>query len=235
MHAALGAVAGFLTSGLSWIVYPFFAPAIMSRHYLQKGWVAIDEPTAPEREWTTIPQPSKPAPDTRSLDERHPQFGRARMVPIMVPSSRGWSGGDVLFWAGLAICGLIFLGALGQIADPEGAKERRAQSETAVAASEKPSTVDNIAHSMLLKKTPSEQAYFLGTVVDGVGDKCTGAKAFYSGSGSDKAAFWSVRCTNGLEYIVQVLPDAGGSTKVLECRVLKAVGGPDCFKSFSRQ
>ena len=106
-------------------------------------------------------------------------------------------------------------------------------SETAVEASSgKPSAVDNITHLMLLKETPSEQAVFLGSAVNSVGDKCTGEKAFYSGSGSDNAAYWSVRCTNGAEYIVQILPDAVGSASVLECGLLKALRGSDCFKSF---
>ena len=45
----------------------------------------------------------------------------------------GWSGSDVVFWGGLAICGLSILGALGQIVDPEGARARKAQNETAAA------------------------------------------------------------------------------------------------------
>ena len=107
------------------------------------------------------------------------------------------------------------------------------KSEMAVAASsDKSSAVDNITHLMLLKGTPSEQAVFLGSAVNSVGDKCTGEKAFYSGSGSDNAAYWSVRCTSGAEYVVQILPDAVGSASVLECGLLKSLGGSECFKSF---
>ena len=66
-------------------------------------------------------------------------------------------------------------------------------------------------------------------------DKCTGAQAFFMGSGSDEEAYWSVRCTNGAEYQVQIKADAAGAGTVLECGVLKTVSGIECFKSLSRQ
>jgi hypothetical protein len=49
------------------------------------------------------------------------------------------------------------------------------------------------------------------------------------GVGSDEEAYWSVRCTNGAEYQVQIKADAAGTGTVLECGVLKTVSGIECF------
>lgn len=44
-HAAVSLVLAFLTWGVSWLIYPFFAYDIMERHYRRNGWVvAPDEP-----------------------------------------------------------------------------------------------------------------------------------------------------------------------------------------------
>ncbi len=70
------------------------------------------------------------------------------------------------------------------------------------------------------------QAVFLGMVVQSSGDTCIGKKAFHMGVGTKGAskdvAFWSVRCSNGKSYAVQINPDAGGSSTVLDCGVLRA-------------
>ena len=60
----------------------------------------------------------------KGKEERHRQFGRGGS-PVVSSSSTGWSWSGVLFWAVLAISGLIFLGAVGQIIDPEGARARQ--------------------------------------------------------------------------------------------------------------
>jgi|GEM_PF-6192740 len=38
-HAALAFLLALPTSGLSWLVYPFFAGDIVRRSYLRRGWV----------------------------------------------------------------------------------------------------------------------------------------------------------------------------------------------------
>jgi hypothetical protein len=41
----ISAFIALLTSGLSWLVYPFFAKKIIRRNYLLKGWIEVtDEP-----------------------------------------------------------------------------------------------------------------------------------------------------------------------------------------------
>jgi hypothetical protein len=88
---------------------------------------------------------------------------------------------------------------------------------------------------MLLKKTKAEQALFLGKAVGSSGDNCTGSKAFFMGTGSNSEAYWSVRCTNRHAFQVKIFADAGGSTKVLDCAVLKAMSGVECFQRFAGQ
>ena len=51
-------------------------------------------------------------------------------------SSENWSWGDNLFWVGLAVCGFIFIGALGRIVDPETDKKGQANGAIATTASD---------------------------------------------------------------------------------------------------
>ncbi len=37
-HAVIGFFLAFVTLGLSWFAYPFFANEIVRKHYLKKGW-----------------------------------------------------------------------------------------------------------------------------------------------------------------------------------------------------
>src|SRR5690349_7163683 len=85
----------------------------------------------------------------------------------------------------------------------------------------------NPANDYLLSVTPKVQAE---TLSKAVGEKCRGQTAFYmglgtSGLGADKG-FWSIRCTDGRSFAVQVNPD--GTSRVLECAVLKALNAGVC-------
>lgn len=37
-HAAIGLLAAFLTAGISWLIYPFFAFNCVRTSYLERGW-----------------------------------------------------------------------------------------------------------------------------------------------------------------------------------------------------
>ena len=50
-----------------------------------------------------------------------------------------------------------------------------------------------------------------------------------------KDAFWSVGCRNGKSYQITIKSDAGGSTRVLSCGMLKLVAKLDCFKPLAAQ
>lgn len=39
-HAVISIVAAFITFGISWLIYPFFASWAIKHHFQTKGWVA---------------------------------------------------------------------------------------------------------------------------------------------------------------------------------------------------
>ena len=90
----------------------------------------------------------------------------------------------------------------------------------------------NEANDRLLGLTKSDQALMLGKVT---GEDCVGKRAFYMGISKERGAFWSVGCTNGNSYEVEIDADSVGSTTVLGCSVLRAVSKVDCFKKFASQ
>jgi hypothetical protein len=94
------------------------------------------------------------------------------------------------------------------------------------------STSGNLSNDQLSAFTPGERALALGKIVD---EKCVGKDAFYMGMGKDLSAYWSVRCLNGRSYEVEIHPDARGSTKVLDCRLLWTVAKVKCFKKLDEQ
>ena len=40
-HAVIGLVLAILTSGLSWLIYPFFVYSITETHYQKLGWYKV--------------------------------------------------------------------------------------------------------------------------------------------------------------------------------------------------
>ena len=165
----------------------------MRNHYLRNGWILVDGDKELARSWTAAPV-VEPATEFDSRHEQPPPeavarridqpviFGSRRDLPHPSATSASWTG--VLYWAALAFCALIFLGAVAQIIDPEGARARKSQNiEVAALQNTEPAIAGkNSAHSSLRKKTPSEQAHYLGTAVEYAGDKCTGEKAASWGS-----------------------------------------------------
>ena len=90
------------------------------------------------------------------------------------------------------------------------------------------------ANGYLLAASPKVRA---ATLAKAVGENCRGQRAFYMGfgdAGSGAGAgdgFWSIRCTDGRSFEVEVHPD--GTSDVLECAVLEAVHAGHCFRKFS--
>lgn len=94
-------------------------------------------------------------------------------------------------------------------------------------------SIGNPANDKMLALLPSEQASALGDVVKA---GCVGNRAFYMGmSRKDHSAYWSVGCTNGKSYEVEIHADQAGSTRVLDCAILKLVAKVSCFVRFSDQ
>ena len=40
-HAAASLLLALVTAGFSWLVYPFFARAVLRGHYSAKGWISV--------------------------------------------------------------------------------------------------------------------------------------------------------------------------------------------------
>lgn len=94
----------------------------------------------------------------------------------------------------------------------------------------------NVAHDLLLTKTPDVRTMFLAKVVASSGDRCTGTKAFFMGlNPKDNEAYWSVGCTNGKSYEVAIKADATGHTSVVDCAIMKAMADVDCFVKMDSQ
>lgn len=41
-HAFLSLILAFATSGISWLIYPFFVEKINEAHYMKRGWVMVN-------------------------------------------------------------------------------------------------------------------------------------------------------------------------------------------------
>lgn len=90
----------------------------------------------------------------------------------------------------------------------------------------------NVFHERLASLPETERNKFLAMTIQQ--ERCGRVTySFYQGSDKSGAAFWNVRCTNGMSYSVAIYPDRTGSTKVLECSVLKALANVDCFVPFT--
>jgi hypothetical protein len=41
-HTFVSLIAAISTAGLSWLIYPFFAPGIVDAHYQRAGWLTVE-------------------------------------------------------------------------------------------------------------------------------------------------------------------------------------------------
>jgi hypothetical protein len=126
--------------------------------------------------------------------------------------------------AAIVFCGFV-LAALGK-----GGSKHESTSTSATASPTPSSSTGNVANDALLAKPDSERLAVLGPLAGGaMGTSCSANRAYYRGVDAEHHAVWSVGCSDGTSYAVMIDPDAGGSTTVADCRVIKAVAGEDCF------
>lgn len=89
----------------------------------------------------------------------------------------------------------------------------------------------NPAHDRLAAMSELNRSELLAVFVESSGHACrTVARTFYQGEDSKGNVFWNVECGDGEAYVVQIKNDVPGSTTVINCRRLRAVGGSACFK-----
>jgi hypothetical protein len=134
------------------------------------------------------------------------------------------------------VCLVAYLAATRESTAPQGQQNNTIGTKVAGA-----DVVNNGANDWLLAQSNAGRADMLGKVV---GERCKGKTAYYQGTsksssqglkmatlpGTENDAFWSVQCTDGRSYEVEVHPD--GSGQVLECSVLKSMHAGECFRKF---
>jgi hypothetical protein len=101
---------------------------------------------------------------------------------------------------------------------------------TIVSASE---AVTNPTNQRLMSLPEAKRNEVWTLMFRGSNERCgTVTKSFYQGSYEETgSAFWNIRCSNGPDYQVMIENDAEGSTKILECAIVKLLHG-ECFKTF---
>ncbi len=88
----------------------------------------------------------------------------------------------------------------------------------------------NLIHDRLMASSEKERNEKLSYAVQDEG--CRVTRSFFQGLDKSRNAFWNVACSNGKKLVIMIKNDRQGSTKVLECGVMKAMGGAECFKKF---
>jgi len=91
----------------------------------------------------------------------------------------------------------------------------------------------NPAHEMLSRMSEEQRCSALAAFLVKSGERCSNVTGtFYQGSDKMGNAFWNAACEGGDSYVIQVNNDSSGSTRILSCKVMKAVGGGTCFTKF---
>lgn len=89
----------------------------------------------------------------------------------------------------------------------------------------------NPAQDRLAAMSEVERSAALAVFVEGGGQVCrTVARTFFQGEDDKGNVFWNVACAGGESYVVVIKNDVTGSTRVMNCRRLRAATGTDCFK-----
>ena len=88
----------------------------------------------------------------------------------------------------------------------------------------------NQIHDQVANLTEDRRQVLFSRMLQSSGENCSAvSRTFYQGSSRDGSAFWSVTCVGGVDWQVMIKNTARGDTRVLECSVLRAVGGGQCF------
>ncbi len=138
------------------------------------------------------------------------------------------------------IIGTVFLSILGigfvvaMLASPApGRDEIAATVETGTDA---PRNTGNPAHDKLAAMSEASRRSAFTTIFKGSGERCGSVtRTFYQGNDKRGGQVWNVHCNMGgidRSYSITVQSDTAGSTRLLECGVLKAVAKVECFTKF---
>lgn len=93
----------------------------------------------------------------------------------------------------------------------------------------------NEAHQRLQKANEKERAAIFTKLLTSSGEDCPKVtRTFFQGAAVNGDAFWNVACSNGKAFSIQVNGDSEGSTKIMDCAMLKLVNAGECFKAFPK-
>jgi hypothetical protein len=90
----------------------------------------------------------------------------------------------------------------------------------------------NQAHQILQGMSGPKRNEAMTSFMARSGEPCNVTRSFYQGVDARGNAFWNVACSNKKSFSVMIYNDSSGSTRILECKVMKAVGGTPCFQQF---
>lgn len=91
----------------------------------------------------------------------------------------------------------------------------------------------NEAHDRLAAMSEEQRRTMFAAFLVKSGERCPAvSRTFLQGLDRKGNAFWNAACSGGDAWVVQVNNDATGSTRILSCKVLKAVNGGTCFTKF---
>ena len=77
----------------------------------------------------------------------------------------------------------------------------------------------------------AEQTEMLALIVNGTGKAYLPTGSIYKGKVDDGSAYYALTCRNGNNWMVTLVDDAEGSSRVTSCATMKMVG-VDCFETW---
>jgi len=64
------------------------------------------------------------------------------------------------------------------------------------------------------------------------GEDCEVIKSFFQGFDNERNAYWNVACKRRGAWVIQVMPNKTGSTRIMPCSIQKSLTRTECFKTF---
>jgi hypothetical protein len=91
----------------------------------------------------------------------------------------------------------------------------------------------NKAHQILSDKSNQERNEALTVLLIQSKEDCDDVvRNFFQGLEPEGGAFWNVTCKNGHSYIILIENDARGTTRIMDCALIKSLtkGKSKCFR-----
>lgn len=91
----------------------------------------------------------------------------------------------------------------------------------------------NPAHDRLINMSNPDRNVFLTKFLKASGENCASVtRNFYQGADKQGNAFWNAACRSGKSYVIMIYNNSTGSSKIMECDMLRKMGAVPCFKKF---